>query len=244
MNRHRTVVFISLCTKANQELHTLRWLNPEVFGPFDHKWNVRGDKDTDAKGADILCTDEDGDLVDDCYAGADDVKGITHYRVTVFDDTGDTEYKETIETHGRPVYTAQFTLNDDSYTFAVEAGYEDGGGKFYALSDRAQVEFDIPGDYRKYHQDTEIVNALLNDIFDSVYKEGDDFDAFYDSDWNFTPYSADGEDERLVPIVTVPPAEVLEDGVVPNQAAIDTANTANAKSRQHALTIYLNNLYN
>ena len=83
--------------------------------------------------------------------------------MTVIDDTGNTEYKETIETHGDPVYTAQFNLNDDSYTFAVEAGYED-GGKFYALSDKAQVEFDIPGDYRKYHQDTNIVNALLDDI--------------------------------------------------------------------------------
>ena len=35
-----------LVYKANQELHTLRWLNPEVFGPFDHKWKVPGDKDT------------------------------------------------------------------------------------------------------------------------------------------------------------------------------------------------------
>ena len=83
--------------------------------------------------------------------------------MTIIDDSGNTEYKDTIDTHGNPVYEAQFNLNDDTYTFAVEAGYED-GGKFYALSDRAQVEFDIPGDYRKYHQDTNIVNALLDDI--------------------------------------------------------------------------------
>ena len=80
-----------------EELHTLRWLNPEHFGPFDHKWEVPGDADTDAKGADILCTDDDGDLVDDCYKTHKNVVGITHYRVTVIDDNGNTEYNENIE---------------------------------------------------------------------------------------------------------------------------------------------------
>ena len=81
---------------ANQELHTFRWLNPEVYGPFDHKWKS-GVKDTDAEGPDILCTDEDGDLVDDCHGGSKDV-GISHYRVTVFDENGNTKYSENIET--------------------------------------------------------------------------------------------------------------------------------------------------
>ena len=49
------------------------------------------------------------------------------------------------------VYEATFTLNDGTYTFAVDAGYVD-GGRFYALSDKAQVEFDIPDDYRRYNQ--------------------------------------------------------------------------------------------
>ena len=57
----------------------------------------------------------------------------------------------------------QFNLNDGTYTFAVDAGYED-GGKFYALSDKAQVEFDIPDDYRKWNQDVDEVYALLDDI--------------------------------------------------------------------------------
>ena len=43
-------------------------------------------------------------------------------------------------------------MNDGTYTFAVDAGYVDGGGRFYALSDKAQVEFDIPDDYRTYQQ--------------------------------------------------------------------------------------------
>ena len=54
-----------LVYKQDQELHTLSWLNPEIFGPFDHTWEVSGSATEDAKGADILCTDEDGDLVDD-----------------------------------------------------------------------------------------------------------------------------------------------------------------------------------
>ena len=167
-----------LVYKSNQELHTLRWLNPETFGPFDHKWKVPGSKDTagDTAGADILCTDEDGDLVDDCYDGATVVVGITHYRVTVTDEDGDTEYVETVEVHSELVYAATFPLNDGEYTFAVDAGYVD-GGRFYALSDKAQVEFEIPGDYRRYNQDSEDeFGALLDDILsDDVAGEADAF---------------------------------------------------------------------
>ena len=244
---------------ANQELHTFRWLNPEVYGPFDHKWKS-GVKDTDAEGPDILCTDEDGDLVDDCHGGLKDV-GISHYRVTVFDENGNTKYSENIETIAaeNPFYEAQFNLNDNTYTFAVDAGYVD-GGKFYALSDKAQVEFEIPRDYRKYSQTTVIVNALLDDIVESVYDEADDFDAFYDSDWNYDGYTGAGLDPRLkADTVTVPPVFVLnaDDGeggtYDPDQVAAQNILIADAQAknqaasrpvRQHALTIYLNNLYN
>ena len=212
-----------------EELHTLRWLNPEVFGPFDHKWKVPGDADTAAKGADILCTDDDGDLVDDCYDDAKDVVGITHYRVTVSDENGNTEYVEEIATHTDAVYRAEFNLNDGTYTFAVDAGYVD-GGKFYALSDKVQVEFDIPDDYRKWNQDVDEVDALLDDILGTVYKEEDDFDAFYGSDWDFNGYKDDGKDARLNAMA---PAD--------EEMAVTKAKQDN---RQHALTIYLNNLYN
>ena len=174
-----------LVYKEDQELHTLRWLNPEVFGPFDHVWDVPGP--ADAAGADILCTDEDGDLVEDCYDGATNVVGITHYRVTVTDEDGTNQYNEAIEVYdGRvpPVYEATFPMNDGTYTFAVDAGYVD-GNRFYALSDKAQFEFDIPDDYRTYQQGQVSVLALLDDILGKVDGEGDDFDAFYDSDWDY-----------------------------------------------------------
>ena len=222
----------------NEELHTLRWLNPEVFGPFDHKWKVPGDKDTAAKGADILCTDDDGDLVDDCYDGAKNVVGITHYRVTVTDDDGNTEYVDEIETHDGPVYSAAFNLNDGTYTFAVDAGYVD-GGRFYALSDKAQVEFDIPDDYRKYNQDVDEVDALLDDILETVKGQEDDFDAFYGSDWDFYNYADDGSDARLK---AVAPARATADS--PTDAELAAEEKAAQDNRQHALTIYLNNLYN
>ena len=48
-----------LVYKSNQQLHTLRWLNPQEFGPFDHKWKPGK---VGEEGADILCTDKDGDL--------------------------------------------------------------------------------------------------------------------------------------------------------------------------------------
>jgi hypothetical protein len=221
-----------------EELHTLRWLNPEFFGPFDHKWKVPGDKDTAAKGADILCTDDDGDLVDDCYDGAKNVVGISHYRVTVTDDDGNTEYVDEIETQDGPVYSAAFNLNDGTYTFAVDAGYVD-GNRFYALSDKAQVEFDIPDDYRKYNQDVDEVDALLDDILETVKGQEDDFDAFYGSDWDFNNYADDGSDARLKAVAPAPATPGS-----PSDAELAAEEKAAQDNRQHALTIYLNNLYN
>ena len=43
-------------------------------------------------------------------------------------------------------------MNDGTYTFAVDAGYMLMATDFYALSDKAQFEFDIPDDYRTYQQ--------------------------------------------------------------------------------------------
>ena len=145
---------------SNQELHTLRWLDPVTFGPFDHIWKV-----ANKEGADILCTDEDGDLVDSC--AADDVKGVTDYRVTVTDEDGNTEYVEEISADSADangVFSAAFNLNDGTYTFAVDAGYVE-DGKFYALSDKAQVEFDIPDDYRKYNQDIDEIVGLSRQTY-------------------------------------------------------------------------------
>jgi hypothetical protein len=244
-----------LVYKQNQELHTLRWLNPETFGPFDHKWKVPGSKDT--AGADILCTDEDGDLVeDDCYKEAKGVVGITHYRVTVTDEDGTNQYNDTIEVHSGPVYEATFPMNDGTYTFAVDAGYLD-GKRFYALSDKAQVEFDIPDDYRTYQQDRIVALALLDDIVGKVDGTEDDFDAFYDSDWDY-----DGLDENKIVVnawdvydeegaaILPEPRAPVDDEAGFLAAVVEAAErapyeaTALEDTRQNALIVYLNNLYN
>ncbi len=228
-----------LVYKDDEELHTLRWLDPQTFGPFDHKWKVEGDADTAAKGADILCTDKDGDLVDDCYVGKKGVVGITHYRVTVVDDNGNTEYIETVKgsAAAKGVFSAQFNLNDGTYTFAVDAGYVD-DDKFYALSDKAQVEFDIPDDYRRYNQDQDEVNALLDEIVGTVAGEKDDFDAFYDSDWNYMDYKGDGSS------VAKPTAIPMDDTGTADTNERTDAQMAAEPNRRSALIIFLNNLYN
>ena len=241
-----------LVYKSDQELHTLRWLNPQTYGPFDHKWSEPGSADKDAKGADILCTDEDGDLVEDCYAELDVVKGVTHYRVTVTDEDGNTEYVDEIEVvPSLEIYEAEFNLNDGTYIFAVDAGYVD-GNKFYALSDKAQVEFDIPDDYLKYNQDDDEIDALMDNIVSKVKGQEDDFDAYYGSVWDYNDYEDDGSDPRLAEVV---PAEI--DAGEPNpdnnnvpytqpeeDARDDQIDAANLINRQNALIIYLNNLYN
>ena len=175
---------------STQELHTLHWLEPQKFGPFDHTWK----DDANKEGADILCTDEDGDLVDNC--AVDDVEGVTDYRVTVTDEDGNTEYVEEIsadEANDNGVFSAEFNLNDGTYTFAVDAGYVN-DGKFYALSDKAQFEFDIPDDYRKYNQDFDELVGLVADILEDVADNDDDFVDFYDSVWNYEGWADDGSD--------------------------------------------------
>ena len=233
-----------LVYKDDEELHTLRWLDPQTFGPFDHKWKVKGDAGTDAKGADILCTDEDGGLVDNCYAGHKDVVGISHYRVTVVDDNGNTEYIDNVEVSAadaKGIFSAQLNLNDGTYTFAVDAGYVE-GEKFYALSDKAQFEFDIPDDYRRYNQGQDEANALLDDIASQVAGEEDDFDAFYDSDWNYDDYKADGS--SITKPAALPGFLVSTDPTSEENSARAEANLAAEPNRQSALIIFLNNLYN
>ena len=235
-----------LVYRDEQELHTLRWLNPKKFGPFDHIWhtvdeNDDGDTADDddvppgKEGADILCSNNDGDLLSDCDLTHDDYKGLTHYRVTVTDAEGNIEYIENIEVIDADVYSAEFNLNDGTYTFALDAGYLD-GTKFYALSDKAQVEFDIPDDYRKYNQDDDEIAGLLDDIADMVAGEADDFDAFYDSLWDYTGYNADGTSVKKSADL---PGKI-EGTELEEQTYKDAANP----NRTTALIIYLNNLYN
>ena len=178
-----------------------------------------------------------------------DVLGITHYRVTVYDDNGNSQYGHEIAVRDNPVYTHEFLLNDGTYTFAVDAGYVD-DGKFYPLSDKAQVEFDIPDDYNDYNQEPKEIVNLLNSIVGAVREEEDDFDAFYDSDWDYTGYSADGK-AKLTAIASYAAVEDQDetagDGIAVSpeeQTARNVVDAANESRRELALIIYLNNLYN
>jgi hypothetical protein len=225
-----------LVYKADGQLHTFSWLNPAIYGPFDHTW-----KDPNKKGADILCTNDDGDLEDDCKA--DDVEGVSHFRVEVTDEDGTTEFSHEVamSPSAGDTYSYEFNLNDGTYTFAVDAGYVD-GGKFYALSDRAQVTFNIPRDYTRYNQTastdttTGELEALIDDILETVNGEEDDFDAFYDSDWNYK-----GLNENKIVVGALNAA-----GDGPAVVGTDDANIAAAQvlDEQRALAVYLNNLYN
>ena len=229
--------------KEDGQLHTLRWLNPAIFGPFDHTWKNSPAMDGDDAGADILCTNEDGDLEDDCQDGDNpgDGVGLTHFRIHIRDEDGTTVYEDEIKTNSTAdTYSSEFNLNDGTYTFAVDAGYV-ADDKFYALSDKAQVVFDIPDDYNRYNQNTREINGLVTSILESV-DDNDDFDPFYDSDWDYTGLNkgnivrpAVREDGEAIP--------TLESG---NRTDDDTARiaTAAAADRRRALAVYLNNLYN
>ncbi len=223
-----------LVYKPDQELHRLYWLNPEFFGPYDHEWNYVDHDSNSAtdkvpavgvEGADILCVKSDGELDANCEDG--DLVGITHYRVSITDENGSLEYIDHVEKIGSgsddplgDIYSAEFNLNDGTYTFAVDGGFVE-EGDFYALSDKAQFVFSIPDDYRKYNQTEEEVLALLDDVVERVAGEDDDFDPYYDSVWNDGLY-----DENSV--------EVPEEG----------ASGSKFMGRTRALIIFLNNLYN
>ena len=223
-----------LVYKVDEELHSFSWLNPADFGPFDHVWKADALADpplvAGKEGADILCTNRKGNLDDSCNVGGnedDDAIGITHYRLTITDQNGIIEYLETVEKFaGTPldgtIYSAEFSLNDGTYNFAVDAGYEE-AGQFYALSDKAQVQFDIPNDYRKFNQTSAEIEALLDDIVGSVAGKDEAYDPFLDSVWNYRDYASDGS-----------VVKELEDG-----APLSVVVPAHGK----ALTVYLNNLY-
>ena len=216
-----------LVYKDDGQLHTLRWLGPDTYGPFDHTWKNSPDEDGDNAGADILCTNKEGDLEDDC--AHDDGVGLTHFRVEVTDEDGTAEYVQRVPiVEGTDVYSSEFNLNDGTYTFAVDAGYVE-DDKFYALSDKAQVLVDIPDDYLRFNQAVSELQALVDDIVNTVKDEDDDFDVFYDSDWNYKSLAQAGIG------VAAAPAD-------PNSPTDDETAAIN-EDRTKALTVYLNNLY-
>ncbi len=218
-----------LVYKADQNNHTLRWLDPQTYGPFDHKWKKQGDKVGDWEGPDLLCINTDGDLEEDDCADDDGV-GITHYRVTVTDGNGIDEYTNMVKMENfsdkdEATYSHTFPLADGTYTFSVDAGYVV-DGKFYPLSDKGQVVFDIPDDYRRYNQDQDEIEKLLSEIVNDVGEEDEDFEAFYDSIWNYEDLDDSGKGDDVADITT-------KDDV-----------WGKKENTQKALQVYLNNLYN
>lgn len=186
-----------LVYKGDVELHSFRWLNPAVFGPYDHEWKVG---EVAQEGADILCFN--GDEVTRCGSASDNTAeyGITHYRLQVKDvDTGAVEYEERLEKLDIPAeyldlgddlgmtpdgtvvanlyYESNFNLADGEYDFTVEAGrYED--RKFEPLSDKAIVRISIPSAYKVFDQTLPQFQDLVKDIVNGIEKYEDDIEVW------------------------------------------------------------------
>ncbi len=208
---HRGTHF--LVHQVDNNLHGFRWLNPAVFGPYDHVW--KSADDIGKKGADILCMDKDG-AVSACGTTADRGKGkwdITKYRVEITNvKTGNVEYRQDVSLLGAaanmgPVvltdqvatgtpddparndrsgvnyyYEAFFNLADGEYDFSVQAGRID-DGEWRQMSGKAVVRFSIPGDYRKYNQNWEQWNDIVDEVAKGIDEESDR-DRWFGSIWN------------------------------------------------------------
>ena len=226
--------------KGDGEHHEFRWLNPAIFGPFDHVWKP-GEKGDE--GADLLCTQDEGDLDDDCDGS--DVVGITHYRLTVRDaDSNIIAFQDTLEemaelpttndqTDHNLYYKVNFNLSDGDYWFEVDAVLEEDNRKITPMSNKAVVRINIPDDLRVYDQSFDQYKDLLEEeVIEHITDDADNSDAWRDSIWNyngrqegqFTSDPGVGEGFR----------EVIGD-----ETKFDEDNTDAVRN----LTAFLNNLY-
>ena len=183
--------------------HYFRWLNPAVYGPFDHLLDVRG---TD-KQADMLSYDKDGEVETHCTGTdlADGDCGHTHYRFRAVDDSGNTVASELVETGGMfsatgdQYFESVFTAGSGELTLSVSLGRLV-GGKYRAMSDTASVTFEAPDDLRALDQTFEEYERVLTDIVGD-YDENDDAERWLGEDktgddrsiWN--PRTTDGQRE-------------------------------------------------
>ncbi len=160
--------------------HYFRWLNPEIYGPFDHVMNL-----TDAgEQADMLSIDDKGNVEDLCEGDelADGDCGHTHYLFKVVDDNGRTIASERVETGGDFRYTSDefkgdyyqvvYSSESGDVTLSVSLGRMV-GGKYKAMSDTASVMFEAPDDLQALDQ---TFDEYQNEIYDIVadYDENDD----------------------------------------------------------------------
>lgn len=229
--------------KGDGEHHEFRWLNPAIFGPFDHVWKP-GEKGDE--GADLLCTQENGDLDDDCSGS--DVVGITHYRLTVrdADNISHIAFQDTLEamaTTDLPItanslvddnlyYKVNFNLSDGDYWFEVDAVLVD-GRKVSPMSNKAVVRINIPKDLRVYDQNFDQYKDLLEEeVIAHIIKDADNSEAWRDSMWNYNGREA-------AEITSAPGLAAEFRAAIGDETEFDKDN----KDAVRNLTAFLNNLY-
>jgi hypothetical protein len=160
--------------------HYFRWLNPTIYGPFDHVMNL-----TDAgEQADMLSLDDDGDVENLCEGDdlADGDCGHTHYLFKAVDENGKTIASQQVETGGNFQYASDefkgdyfqvvYSSESGDVTLSVALGRMV-GGKFKAMSDTASVMFEAPDDLQALDQTFLEYQNELNDIVGD-YDENDD----------------------------------------------------------------------
>ena len=152
--------------------HYFRWLNPKLYGPFDHVMDLKGDK----KQADMLSLDKDGDVDDHCTDTNGDC-GHTHYQFKAADDNGNTVAGELVETSGMfgmtlSYYQTVFTAESGHLTLSVSLGRMV-GGKYKAMSDLASVTFEAPDDLRALDQTYAEYHKVNQDIADAIQDNED-----------------------------------------------------------------------
>ena len=185
--------------------HYFRWLNPAIYGPFDHVPNSDGEK------VDMLSLDEDGDVEDPCTTTGDDC-GHTHYQFEAVDENGRRVASELYETNGvfatdNPLVLADvatvtqpeldtmnaaldffevvFTAESGDLTLSVSLGRMV-SGKYKAMSDTASVMFEAPDDLELLDQ-TYAEYLATNDGIVADVTEEDDVETYLDS--IFGPHS-------------------------------------------------------
>ena len=153
--------------------HNFRWLNPNVYGPFDH---VLEAKDGDGQ-ADMLSYNDDGEVDDHCTDINGDC-GHTHYRFEVFDDNGRRVASEDVETGGDfseigdQYHQVIYSSESGDLTLSVSLG-RFVGGQYKAMSDTASVMFEAPDDLSLLDQTYEEYLNILVELTED-YEDNED----------------------------------------------------------------------
>ena len=125
--------------------HYFRWLDPVVYGPFDH-----------VKGMHTI-EDETVNRMADLY---DDGDGVTHYQFMALNEHGNRMAVELVDTKGEIAdnpnrnngyYQTVFSKDDGDITLSVTLGYVK-DGRFKAMSDTSSVRLASPADLRSMNQ--------------------------------------------------------------------------------------------